>query len=205
MYIFQKFVKHIQVSIKSHKNNGTSHKVQYTFLSLSPSILLQWICFRQKFQRKWKHKFRLEKVLFKNLFFFKKRGKFLHTHRPLVSIWRMRITRWITKDTNIVSRCKILVVSKTKLVARTRLNCTFYIHILIVQSNFYLHVQFTPQRTHCDSIRKTRRFVYCKNLKEIINTVCQNVQLSVFIVTAVFQRAITVSVVQRAVRLLAAG
>jgi len=36
--ICKKFVQHIQVSIKSHKNNGTSHTVQYTVLSYLPQF-----------------------------------------------------------------------------------------------------------------------------------------------------------------------
>ena len=106
----------------------------------------------------------IKKFLLKNLFFCKIMWKnIVHADSPYVSIRRMRITRWITMDTNILSKCIILVVSKAKLVARKRLNCTFYIHTLIVKSNFSLHIQFTLQRTQCDSIRKTRRSVYCKN------------------------------------------
>ena len=77
-------------------------------------------------------------------------------------------------DPNILSKYIIIVVSKAKLFALTRLNRTFYIHTLIVQSNFYLHLQFTPQRTQRDFIRKSRRSVCCKNWKEIINKVYQN-------------------------------
>ena len=105
----------------------------------------------------------IQKVLFKNPFVCEIMWKnILHADSPYVSVRRMRITRWVTMDTNILSKCIILVVSKAKLVARTRFNCTFYIHTLIVKSNFSLHIQFTLQRTQCDSIRKTRRSVYCK-------------------------------------------
>jgi hypothetical protein len=41
MSIFRKSVEKTPVSLKSDKNNGTVHKVQYTFLNISRSVLLR--------------------------------------------------------------------------------------------------------------------------------------------------------------------
>ena len=49
--------------------------------------------------------------------------------RPQMTIWRMRIACWIPKATNTHSEFVIFVfLLKKKMVARTRLDVTLYVH-----------------------------------------------------------------------------
>jgi hypothetical protein len=48
-----------------------------------------------------------------------------------------------------------------------------YIHTLRRLYNLYLHIYFAPQRTQCDSIRKTVPSDYFKNCTKNVNSVHQ--------------------------------
>ena len=57
--------------------------------------------------------------------------KYCTADRPPMTIWRMRISRWIPKALGI---CNIYCFSTVKMVARTRLYFTLLIHCLSCSS-----------------------------------------------------------------------
>jgi len=61
--MFRKFVEKIQVSLKSDKNNGTSHEDQYTFMIATRSFLLVIKNISEKkLKGKSKHKFYIQNL-----------------------------------------------------------------------------------------------------------------------------------------------
>ena len=78
--------------------------------------------------------------MFSNYFFFlENRGVYeimwkndVGRGRPQMTIWRMRIACWIPKATNThkLRFCNTHSFSTAKIVARTRLNVTLYVHYL---------------------------------------------------------------------------
>jgi hypothetical protein len=93
-----------------------------------------------------------------NIFFFLKSCRFwgnvknaAERGRPQMTIWRMRISCWITKTTNTLRMCNTFRSSTTTMVARTLLNVTLYVHCLSCSLTF---------------ARTVRLVVLCKSKKE---------------------------------------
>jgi hypothetical protein len=63
--------------------------------------------------------------------------------RPYIAVWCMRIACWIPKATNINTQvCNTHCFSTATMVARTRLNVTFYVH--------YLYFYLTKYEVQCN-------------------------------------------------------
>jgi hypothetical protein len=103
--IFRKFVVKIQVSLKHDKNNGT---LQGDRLA---KFFLEWELFQTEaadktatyiftFNNFFSWNRALYEIMWKNT---------VEPDRPEMTIWRMRITCWITKATNIHSEYAILI------------------------------------------------------------------------------------------------
>jgi len=108
--IFRKFVVKIQVSLKHDKNNGT---LQGDRLA---KFFLEWELFQTEaadktatyiftFNNFFSWNRALYEIMWKNT---------VEPDRPEMAIWRMRITCWITKATNIHSEYAILIVFHRK-------------------------------------------------------------------------------------------
>jgi len=64
------------------------------------------------------------------------RKNIVERDRPKVTIWRMFIAWGIPKVTNTHSEYVIIIALQATMVARTRLNVTFYVHSLSPYSLF---------------------------------------------------------------------
>ena len=96
------YVRKIQISLKSDRNSGTVHKVQYNHISLNFSQ--NYKCFRQNCKKKSKHI--LQSVIFlENRDIYQiMRKSIVDPGRPQIPIWRMRIACSIPKATNTHSQ-----------------------------------------------------------------------------------------------------
>ena len=66
--------------------------------------------FRQKLYRKSKHTFNFQQIVFENRAVYETMWKsIVESERPQVTIWRMRISRWIPKATNTLSEYVIII------------------------------------------------------------------------------------------------
>ena len=105
------FFENFQVSLKSDKNNGYLREDQYTFFIISCSILLI-IRNQTKIMEKIRkyisssiiflffENFAVYEIMWKNS---------VEPDTRQMTVWRMRIARWITKATNIHSEYVILI------------------------------------------------------------------------------------------------
>ena len=87
--------------------------------------------------------------------------------RPQMTIWRMRISRWVTKATHTLEICNINCFSTTTIVARKRLYVTLYLHCL--SCYFFLFSPFLVSL-----------------LPSVLLRVCQFFPLSQYCVTVLF-------------------
>jgi hypothetical protein len=108
---FRKYVEKFHVSLNRTRKTGTSHDDQYTFFILSRSVLLRMGNFQVNLQRKSKHIFYGQQILF-----FLNRAVYeimwkntVEPDSPQTTIWRMRIACWIPKGTNLYSEYVILI------------------------------------------------------------------------------------------------
>jgi hypothetical protein len=109
--ILRKSVIRIQVSLKSDKNNGTSHGDEYTFLPYLAQFFLEWEISQKKCVKKTKTHivcsitfFFLSKIVYEI-----KWKHILEPDRPKMTIWRMRFSCWIPKATSTHSDYVILI------------------------------------------------------------------------------------------------
>ena len=108
-------------------------KTNIHFWSYLPYFLSEWEIFSDKSCRENQN----PHFVFSNFFFFENCNVYeimwkntVEWDRPKMTIWRMRITCWITKATNTytVKLCNTCCFSTATMVAWTRLNVTLYVH-----------------------------------------------------------------------------
>jgi hypothetical protein len=97
---FEKLSKKIRVLLKSHKNKGTLHKDQYTFLIIFRSVLLRMRNVSDETCRGNQNTHFSFSNFFVNRAFKKYMEKFVERGRAQMAILHMRIACWMTKVTH---------------------------------------------------------------------------------------------------------
>jgi len=125
-FIFRKSVDKIQVWLKSNKNNGTSHEDQCTFKVVSRKILLRMRNVSDKSCTESQNtRFTISNFLLENL-----SKNSVQPDGPQATIRRTRFACWITRTTDTLRICNTYCFSAAKMVTRTGLDVTLYVHCL---------------------------------------------------------------------------
>ena len=184
-FFFRKSVEKIQDSSKFDKNNGTSHEYQYTFWLHLAQFFLKWEMFQTKIVEK------IKTHILCSVYFFSPENRAVYVimwknnvdpDRTQVTVWRTRMTWWITTATDTHSEYVIQFTLPLQqiLYERPSLLCYTYIDCFVI-----LLAQI--EKIHCArnwaaTLKKfTNRHCHCLTTVDRCSCVAQVICLAVIL------------------------
>jgi hypothetical protein len=129
---FRKSVEKVKVSLKCEKNIGyfTWRPIYLQFLSYLAQFFLEWKMSQREFVEKiWTH-FMISNFFFENpTAYYLMWKNTVELERPQMTIWRMRISYWITKATDTHSEYVIIIAFPLQQWLHERVSMLLYTYI----------------------------------------------------------------------------